>query len=228
MKNLLVIGGTGFIGYHIINEAKKKGFSISSISLNRPKKIRFHKGVKYIKADISNFTILKKKLNNKFDYVINAGGYGIHPDFGKKGDKLINSHFFGLINILQILKLRKIKKFVQLGSSAEYGKTNSPIKENNICTPKTPYSIAKFLCTNILLNLYKEEKFPVTILRLFQVYGPKQDDNRIIPYVIKKCKKNKKFLTTKGKQTCDFCHVDDVVSAIFRTFNKKKKKRGNI
>ena len=93
MKNLLVIGGTGFIGYHVIKEAKKRGFRVYSISLNLPKKKRFHKGVKYLKVDITNYQQLKKKLNINFIYVINAGGYGIHPDFGKEGDKLIKNHF---------------------------------------------------------------------------------------------------------------------------------------
>ena len=65
-----------------------------------------------------------------------------------------------------------------------------------VCRPKTPYAIAKLSCTNILLYLYETQKFPVTILRLFQAYGPKQDSNRILPYLIENCKKNKKFLTT--------------------------------
>ena len=62
LNNLLVIGGTGFIGYHIIKSAKKKGFRITSISLNKPKKIRYLKKIKYIEADISNFRSLKKKM----------------------------------------------------------------------------------------------------------------------------------------------------------------------
>ena len=61
MKNLLVIGGTGFIGYHVIKEAKKRGFRVYSISLNLPKK-KFHKGVKYLKVDITNYQQLKKNL----------------------------------------------------------------------------------------------------------------------------------------------------------------------
>ena len=94
--------------------------------------------------------------------------------------------------------------------------------ETSFCTPQTPYAIAKFLCTKHLMSLLKK-KFPVTILRLFQVYGPQQDDNRIIPFLIKNCLKNKKFSTTKGNQICDFCHIDDVVDAIFKSLNNKNK-----
>lgn len=223
MKNLLVIGGTGFIGYHVIKEAKKRGFKVYSISLNHPKKKRFHKGVKYIKADITNYQQLKKKINENFIYVINAGGYGVHPNFGKEGDELIKNHFFGLINIIKVLNLKSIKKFVQIGSSAEYGKKKSPLKEIYKCNPNTPYSIAKFLSTNLLLNLSKKKMLPVTVLRLFQVYGPKQDSNRIIPFLIKNCINDRKFPTTKGLQLCDFCYIEDVIRAIFKALNNKSK-----
>ena len=104
MKNLLIVGGTGFIGYHLLKEAQKRKYKVTSISLNRPKKLRYLKGVKYILADISNYKILKKKLNTSFNFVINAGGYGVHPGFGKEGDRLVYSHFQGLQNLLQIYK----------------------------------------------------------------------------------------------------------------------------
>ena len=95
-------------------------------------KKRFIKGVKYIKVDVTKIEDLKRKITKSYNYVINAGGYGLHPDFGKKGDLLIKSHFLGLLNILKILKKKDLKKFVQIGSSAEYGKIKPPIKESSL------------------------------------------------------------------------------------------------
>ena len=57
MRTLLIVGGTGFIGYHILKEAKKRKYKITSISLNKPKKLRYLKGIKYVLADISNYKI---------------------------------------------------------------------------------------------------------------------------------------------------------------------------
>ena len=54
----------------------------------------------------------------------------------------------------------------------EYGLVKSPQKENFKCEPKSVYGRAKFLSSQYLLNLYKKKKFPVTIVRLYQVYGP--------------------------------------------------------
>ena len=58
--HLLVVGGTGFIGYHLISTAKKKGWKVSSVSLNKPKKYRYIDGVRYLTIDITNFNQLKK------------------------------------------------------------------------------------------------------------------------------------------------------------------------
>ena len=222
MKNILVIGGTGFIGYYVAKEAKRRGYRVTSISLRKPIKARHLKDVNYLRIDLSNFKSLKKKLSKDFDYVVNASGYGKHPKIGTKGDKLFETHFYGLLNLLQVLSLKKIKKFIQIGSSAEYGKNKAPLKEQMRCFPKTPYSIAKLTSTNVLKYLHQQEKFPVTILRLFQVYGPNQDENRILPYLIKNCLKNKIFATTSGKQFCDFCYIDDVIAIIFKSLLSSK------
>lgn len=103
----------------------------------------------------------------------------------------------------------------------EYGHVKSPQKENSKCLPKSVYGRAKLLATRHLLNLYKKKKFPVTILRLYQVYGPFQDINRFIPIVINSCLKNEKFSCSHGNQYRDFLYVDDVITAIFLALENK-------
>lgn len=222
MKKLLVIGGTGFIGYHVIKEAKKRNWNVTSISLSKPKKKRFNRNVNYKIANINNYKLLKKKISDNYDFVINAGGYGKHPDFNKSGEKLFESHFLGLVNLTKIISRKRLKKFIQIGSSAEYGKVKSPQIENSQCIPNTPYALAKFSCTDFLQNLYKANRFPASILRFYLVYGPQQDKNRIISELVESCLKNRKFPTTKGDQLCDFCFIDDAVRAIFKTLISKK------
>ena len=224
MNKLLVVGGTGFIGYHVITEAKKRGWKVTSISLGKPKSKRYHKNIKYIQVDFKDYKKLNKKIKNNFDYIVNAGGYGKHPDFDRSGKILFNSHYQGLLNLVKILSKKKIKKFVQIGSSAEYGSAISPQKENSKCFPKTPYALAKFSCTNFLINFSQINNFPSTILRFFQVYGPKQDKNRILPQLIENCLEDRSFSVTKGQQMCDFCFIEDAVKAIFKTFTSKKSK----
>ena len=222
MSKLLVVGGTGFIGYHVIKEAIRRKWKVTSVSLNKPKQIRRLRNVNYIQVNTINLNKLKKKLKFNFDFIVNAGGYGKHPGFNKSGKKLFDTHYRGLINLVKIFSKKKIKKFIQLGSSAEYGNASGPQNEKSKCFPKTPYALAKLSCTNFLQNLSKIKDFPCTILRLFLVYGPNQDQNRILPQVIKNCLHDKKFPITKGEQYCDFCYIDDVVNAIFKSLNSQK------
>lgn len=218
MKKILIIGGTGFLGYHLAKHCLKKNFKVTSISINFPKKNRFLKKVRYIKCDISNKKLLEKKLDNNFDYVVNFGGYVDHSN--KK--KTFKSHYLGAKILGNVFINKKIKKFIQIGSSMEYGRVCSPQKENYKCKPESIYGTSKFMATQYFLNLNIQNNFPVTILRLYQVYGPYQDLNRLIPIVINSCKNNKKFPCSNGKQLRDFLYVDDLIKAIFITLNKKE------
>tara|TARA_Y100000590_G_C15652288_1_gene989272 strand:- start:14 stop:466 length:453 start_codon:yes stop_codon:yes gene_type:complete len=71
------------------------------------------------------------------------------------------------------------------------------------------------------MKLYKTHKFPSVVLRLFSVYGPNQDKNKVIPQIIEGCIKNKKFSVSEGRQYRDFCLVSDVVNAIFLCLRSK-------
>ena len=217
-KKILIVGGTGFIGFYVAKNALKKKYYVESISTKRPKSKRRLKKVKYLICDISKKRNLEKIAKRKYDYVINLGGYVNHRD----KDQVFKSHYLGCKNLVQIFLNSKIKSFVQLGSGAEYGNVKSPIKETSVCKPKAPYGKAKLKSTLYLKKMFKKNNFPATILRLFQAYGPKQDLNRVIPISINSCIKNKNFPCSNGKQLRDFIHVNDVVEAIFKSLNTKK------
>ena len=112
--HLLVVGGTGFIGYHLALSAKKRGWNVTSMSINRPKKYRYVDGVNYLRIDINNLKELKKKLIGSFNYVVNLGGYVDHTSFENDGDKIIKAHFIGVINLTKVISKKKINKFVQI------------------------------------------------------------------------------------------------------------------
>ena len=225
-RKLLIVGGTGFIGYHLAKRCLKMKWEVTSISSKSPKKIRFLPDVKYIRCNITNKKLLKKSIRKNFDYVVNLGGYVDHSN----KIKTYKSHYQGCKNLTKIF-LKKIPlSFVQIGSSLEYGKSKSPQKEDIKCKLKSIKSIygkAKLLSTIHMINLFKKKKFPSTVLRLYQVYGPKQEINRFLPITIKGCIKNKKFPCSTGDQLRDFTYVDDVALAIIKSLTNKKA-RGQI
>ena len=224
-NRILITGGTGFIGYHLAKKCLKLNWSVTSISTNPPKKIRRLRKVKYLIIDISNQKNVNKRLSKNYDYVVNLAGYVDHSH----KIKTMKSHFNGCRNLANFFLNTKIKKFLQIGSSIEYGKIDSPQIENSKIPKKTHsiYGDAKLLSTKFLLELWKKKSFPTTILILYLVYGPNQDINRIIPITITNAIKDKKFDCSEGKQLRDFIFIDDVISAIIKII-KLKKSSGEI
>ena len=142
-KKILIVGGTGFIGYHLAKRAIKRGWQVTSISSRKPKKIRNLKKVKYLLCDITNLKLLKKCIHSKFKYVVNLGG---HVDHSNK-KKTFKSHYIGVINLTKIFLRTRPGAFIQMGSSGEYGNLRSPHHENSKCNPKSVYAKAKLLST---------------------------------------------------------------------------------
>ena len=214
-NRILITGGTGFIGYHLALKCLKKNFLVTSLSTNNSKKFRKLKKVKYLICDISNRKKMNKILTNNFDYVVNLAGYVDHSNKSKTK----KSHYNGCKNLALFFLNSKIKKFIQIGSSIEYGKINSPQKENNLNKQKTYsiYGASKLLSTKFLLNLKKKFNFPVSVLRLYLVYGPNQDINRVIPFTIKNAIEDNTFDCSSGLQSRDFIYIDDLINAIIKT-----------
>jgi len=216
-KHILIVGGTGFIGYHLAKFLLKKKYSITSLSTRKPVKKRKLKKVKYIHEDVNK---IKKiiKIKNNFTYVINLAGYVDHAN--KR--LTYNSHFKGCVNLVKIFRETKINAFLQVGSSLEYGKLNSPQHENEGLKPISHYGRSKFLATKFLLKNFKSHKFPAIIIRAYQVYGPRQDNNRLVPIVITNCLKNNSFFCSEGSQLRDFLYIDDFIFAIYKALKCKK------
>tara|TARA_Y100000816_G_scaffold291391_1_gene282606 strand:+ start:3727 stop:4638 length:912 start_codon:yes stop_codon:yes gene_type:complete len=208
---ILIFGGTGFIGRNLAKKCLSLKWNVTSVSTSKPKKKL--KKVKYIYCDISKKNQIISRIDKNYTYVVNLAGYVDHS----KKIKTYQSHYLGVKNISNHFLKSKIKKFLQMGSSLEYGDTISPQKENTFILKskiKTAYALSKFLASNYLMNSHKKYKLPVTILRLYLTYGPDQDINRLLPIVIVSCLKNKKFDCSNGKQYRDFIYIDDLIDLI--------------
>ena len=112
-KKILIVGGTGFLGFHLIKKCLSLKMIITSISKGKPTKFQRLGKVEYKTCEITNLQKLKKLINNDYDFVVNLGG---NIDHSNK-NKTYRSHYLGVKNLHDVLKKKKIKRFVQIGSS---------------------------------------------------------------------------------------------------------------
>ena len=228
-KQLLITGGTGFIGSSLAMQATKNGYCVTSLSRSAPSEDKMIDGVSYICADVSDYSQLSEILSsNCFEYVVNLSGDIDHSPIEKGGKKIYDVHAGSVENLVRLLNRDTLKKFIQIGSSDEYGNHPAPQHEGLQESPISPYSAGKTASTQLLQKLHASEKFPVVVLRFFLVYGPKQSSERFLPQIIQGCLENKQFPTSKGTQLRDFCYIDDIVDGILFALETTENVDGEV
>ena len=210
-------GGGGFIGRALIKKLVSVGARV--VDLSRREKVDDDPahGVEGLNSNVCKRDDLKKALAGRsFEYVFNAAGYIDHSTYLEGGRGVVDVHYTGVLNLLDQVFTPSLKKFVQIGSSDEYGNAAAPQKEDMREAPISPYSAAKTAATHLVQALSRTENFPGTVVRFFLVYGPGQDENRVIPQIIRGCLEDKIFPASYGEQLRDFCYIEDVVNGLLQ------------
>lgn len=210
-KKILITGCSGFLAKNLINYLLKKNkYNLYGLS---KKKLNFTKKIKHLNCDITNLKKLRSVLANKYDIIINFAG-NINHNNSSQNYKV---HYLGVKNLLEASKENRPDLFIQIGSSLEYGKIKCPHREGAICKPKSSYGKAKHLASKIIQENLKK----YIILRPYQVYGPHQKTNRLVPKVIESCLRGIPFKCTTGEQRRDFLYVEDFTRLIGKLIEKK-------
>jgi UDP-glucose 4-epimerase len=226
---VLVTGGAGFIGSHLVEELVRLKFKvvvIDNLSTGNIKNLKsVKKKIKFINYDISKI-LLDKSLGN-FDFVFHLAGLSKVVESFKKPKIYYKTNVLGTVNILNLIKNTKIKKFIYAASASCYGKPkNIPTSEKDQIKTLSPYAQTKFKAEQIIMKKAFKEKFPAISLRLFNVYGPrstaKSSYSSVISVFYKKKLRNEPFTVVgDGLQTRDFIHVSDVVRAMIKAAQSK-------
>ena len=212
---VLIIGGTGFLGHHLTKKLSESDLSCTVLSRVEPKAFKKVVGVNYIQADLASQQAVNAAIKGpSYNYVINLGGYVDHSPFMSGGMKVVETHFFGLCHVLNAINTSKIKCFLNVGSSNEYGMAKSPIGEEIDLSPHTPYAFSKVASSQLLEMLAKTESFPSVNVRLFLTYGPGQRTNRLVPQLVTSCLKKEPIVISSPNLIRDFCYITDVIQGI--------------
>ena len=231
-SEVLVTGGAGFIGSHIVYRLLDDGLKVrvfDNLSTGDKKNLKDHKdnkSLKFIKGDIRNRRQVRKAVKCVDAIFHEAALVSVNRSIN---EPLISNaiNVTGTLNLLQESVEAKIKRFVFASSCAVYGDAEIlPINEKLEPKPLSPYAAHKLGAEKYAKKFYEEHGLETVSLRYFNVYGPRQ---KYGPYsgvisVIVNCLLENKAPTIygDGTQTRDFVNVKDVVAANMLALSKKE------
>jgi len=225
----LVTGGAGFIGSHIIQHFLNRNYEVLCLDnfdlcydiLRKRANISpflQQENFELVEGDIRDEGLLQKIVQDTECIFHEAAQVSVVESM-KDPFKTIEINSIGTLKVLNAALKYNVKKIIIASSAAVYGDSPEiPKKENMLPSPKSPYAISKLDCEYFAKLFYEEYGLRTTILRYFNVYGPRQDPTSpyaaAIPIFIRQASKNDNIVIFgDGLQTRDFIYVKDVVQA---------------
>ena len=150
-----------------------------------------------------------------------AGVLGKH----RNSESIQNENLVYTKKLIEFCKKYNIQRIIAFGSQAEYSPTNELINENSLIKPYTKYGEIKVKVHYLLSNYANNSDCKLTWLRLFDIYGPGDNPNWLIPYVISTLLKGECPVLTRCTQIWDYLYVDDVVKALLSFLKYKSKNK---
>jgi len=209
---VLVTGGCGFIGGAVVRELLAKGYTVRAFDL--PAQFEYNpppKEAEVYRGSILDSTDLCNAIEG-CDYVMHlAALLGVRRSEKRRLDCL-NINITGTFNVLDACVKEKVKKIIFASSSEVYGdQTKLPISESSPVNPKSIYAITKLAGEEYLRAFHERYGLPYNIVRYFNVYGPHQVAEFVMPRFVKNVLEGKQpEVYGSGKQVRSFCYVDDV------------------
>ena len=209
-KKILVTGASGFIGSHLCRKLNKLDAEVHGISRQDPK--NFDDSIQWWQGDVSDSRFvdeLIKKIRPQLIFHLASYVVGLRDLSAVRPTFL--SNLLSSINILISATDIGCEKIILVGSQEE------PVKGRTHTIPSSPYAAAKWCGSAYARMFHALYKTPVTIARLFMVYGPGQrDTNKLIPYVTLSLLKGQAPELTSGQRLVDWIYVKDVVNGLLQ------------
>ena len=244
MKNILVTGGAGYIGSHIVEQLVKKSFLNIFIvdDLSTGHKRLISKKANFIKANINKTQLIKKIiLKNKIDTIIHLAAKTIVTESEKKPKLYYNVNVLGTRSLLNAAKNSSVKNFLFSSTAAVYGSKIRFVNENSRTLPDSVYGKTKLQAEHLVKKEFKKNYI---ILRYFNVVGasPSKKIGLINKYgqlfknfAVEILKKEPKlnvygndYNTADGTCIRDFIHVSDLADIHLKVLFKVSKNNKSI
>ncbi len=232
MNKIFVTGADGFIGSHLVELLVKKGFSVNAFCLYNSQgswgwldslPVEVKENINVNLGDIRDPLSIRSAMKG-CDSVFHLAALIAIPYSYLAPTSYINTNIQGTLNVLQTARELEINRFVHTSTSEVYGTAQFvPITEEHPIVGQSPYSASKIGADQMAISYWKSFSLPVTILRPFNTYGPRQSSRAVIPQIITQIlNKNKEIRLGALSPTRDFNYVTDTCEAFLAVANSDK------
>lgn len=228
MSKILVTGGSGFIGSHLVDRLIDLGHEVTSVDL----KYKTNPKAAGRLVNITDRTHMVDAYEG-VDYVFHVAGQArVQPSIANPIDSVINN-VNGTAKVLELSKKAGVKRVIYSMTSSVYGSHQPPHTEDMCPQPLSPYAVSK-LAGEQLCKVYSElYGLETASLRYFNVYGPRESDFGQYTTVVKKFLEQRAAgepltIVGDGEQRRDFTHVYDIVEANIAAMNYQGELKGEI
>lgn len=225
-SKIFVTGADGFIGSHLTEKLIRQGYDVRAFvyynSFNSwgwldsaPQEIR--KDLDVYSGDIRDVDTVREAMEG-CDKVMHLAALIAIPYSYHAPSSYIETNINGTLNILQAAKSHDVERLICTSTSEVYGTAISvPISEDHPLQPQSPYSASKISADSIATSFYHSFDLPVTILRPFNTYGPRQSARAVIPSIISQIANNKDEISLGALHpTRDFTYIEDTVEGFIQ------------
>ena len=237
MKNILITGGAGFIGSHLVKYFVKKYKNYNIINLDKltyASNISFLDEIKnfenyfFIQGDICDIEKIQEVFNKyKISNVIHLAAESHVDNSIENALEFAKTNILGTINLLELCRKNWNKKennlFYHISTDEVFGTLDESgiFNENSKYDPHSPYSASKASADHFVRAFYDTHKLPIIVSNCSNNYGPNQHKEKLIPTVINSLVSKKKIpIYGNGLNIRDWLYVEDHVKAIDLIFHK--------
>lgn len=221
-KNVLVTGADGFIGSHLTEELVKKGYQVKAFtyynSFNSwgwldtlPADIMSH--IEIFSGDVRDPNGVRKAMQG-VDEVFHLAALIAIPFSYHSPDSYVDTNIKGTLNVLQAARDQELDRVLITSTSEVYGTAQFvPITENHPLQGQSPYSATKIGADKLAESFYRSFGLPISIVRPFNTYGPRQSARAVIPTIITQLLAGKEEIKLGSlTPTRDFNYVKDTAN----------------